>query len=51
MDLLRIVSSENDYRIFDIETQEVIIKGFASYEDALTAYKRLLSLKKAFAQA
>ncbi|MBF0195339.1 MAG: hypothetical protein HQL71_12325 [Magnetococcales bacterium] len=51
MDLLRIISGENDYRIFDLETQEVIIKGFASYEDAYIAYKRLLDIKKAFAQA
>jgi hypothetical protein len=51
MSSLSIIASENDYQIFDTETQEIIIKGFSSYKDALIAFERLSSLKTAFAHA
>lgn len=50
MGSLQIVASKDDYRIFDIDENQMIIKGIHSFRNALSVYERLTSLKESVTQ-
>jgi hypothetical protein len=45
MSSLSIVASKDDYKIYDNDEQQTVVKGIASYKNALYIYERILELK------
>lgn len=50
MGSLQIVASKEDYKIFDTDKNQMLIKGIRSFRNALTVYERLISLKESATQ-
>lgn len=47
MESLQIVASQEDYKIFDHDENQVLVSGIDSFRHALTLYERLISLREA----
>ena len=50
MGSLHIVASKEDYRIFDADKNQMLVRGIHSFRSALTVYERLTSIKESVAQ-